>query len=181
MERTGRTVVILTVAAWLAALSPALATPGPTGDDPVRIGIGVGGELIDIVSPDEHDDEGDEDNGDNGGDNGDENGDEDGDGVVDALVHLVDRVLAVLFGEDDDSVTPTPVVSVAAERPAAERARPADDDGFEALLEFLEDVLDSDVVEIVEDLVDVVTDTVEIVVCTVSRLVLTPFGGVPCV
>lgn len=69
MKRTGRTLVILTVAAWIAALTPAWAdtgpsgapapAPGPAGDDLIRIGIGIGGELIDVLNGDE--DNGDED------------------------------------------------------------------------------------------------------------------------
>ncbi len=60
MKRTGRSLVILTVAAWLAALTPALAAPSPVGDDPVRIGIGVGGDIIDVLSDDDGDDDGDD-------------------------------------------------------------------------------------------------------------------------
>ncbi len=197
MKRTGRPLVILTAAAVLAALTPALAdtgtrapvpAPAPAGDDPVRIGIGVGGALIDIVSPDEHDDEGDEDNGDedngdedNGdedgdhdGDgliglllgNGDDNGDGDGDGVLEELLNVVERVLDILLGEDEDSAGPPDGVQVAA-------APPAEDDRFEELPDVLEALLDDGLLELPEDvleeLLDLVADSVEGVVCVVGR------------
>ncbi|HEY3238367.1 MAG TPA: hypothetical protein VGL92_02295 [Acidimicrobiia bacterium] len=210
MKRTGRTLVILTLAAWLAALTPAGANtgpsgapapaPGPAGDDPVRIGVGVGGELIDFLSH-HHDDDGDDD-GDHHGDgllglllgHGDDNGDDDDDGLLEELVHVVDRVLAVVFGEDEDSVS-SPALSMSSglvHLPVEERAvpvaavSPADDDGFEELLEFLQDVLDdllddNDVIEAVEDVVDTVTDAVEAVVCAVVKRLEPAPGAMPCV
>ncbi|MDQ3944771.1 MAG: hypothetical protein M3357_06405, partial [Actinomycetota bacterium] len=94
MRRTGRTLVILTVATSLAALTPAIATSGPADDDPIGVEIGIGGELIDILSHDE--DDGDEDNG---------------DGLLEVLVEVVDEVLVAIFGEDDDSVHSPPALT----------------------------------------------------------------------
>ena len=186
--RTGRTLVILTVAAWLAALTPALAAPGLVGDDPVRIGIG--GEIIDLL---DHDD--DDDDGDHGGD-GDRSGrrdghgdddDDDDDGLLELVVEVVEEVLEALFDHDDDSVSsPLPSTSLRADRLAAGNGalpvaaiRPADD-GFDDLLDFLEDVLDdSTAIEIVEDTLDTVLDSVEVVVCIVDRLLLSPMPA-PC-
>ncbi len=160
--------MILTVALWLAALSPARAgtgpTPAPAGRDPIRIGVGVGGELIDLISPADHDeDEGDEDNGDSLLDglvdlligNGDDD-DEDSDGVV-------TRVVEILFGEESDSVGSGPVVS-ATVVPEAD-LRPADDDGVVGeVLELLED----DEIGALEDILDFVEDTVEFVLVSVG-------------
>jgi hypothetical protein len=139
LTRTGRTLVILTMAAWLATLTPALADVGPVGasapppvaagEDPIRIGIGIGGEIIDVLSHDE--DEGDD--------------DEHHDG-------LIRRVLEILFGEEDDS----------AGAPAT-LAQPADDD--EGLIG---EPLDG-VVEILEDVADSVTDGVDAVICALVR------------
>jgi hypothetical protein len=74
--------------------------------------------------------------------------------------------------------------------------RPADDDGFEELLDFLEEVLLSDdllegvtdndlfdgvqeVLEAVAETVETVADAVEAVVCTVSRLLVAPPAMTP--
>jgi hypothetical protein len=200
--------VILTVAVWIAALTPALADTGPVGapvpdpnpaaDDPVRIGIGIGGELIDVLSHEEDgdDDDGDEDNGDDDGDNGDEDNGDDG------LVGVVHRVLDVLVGEEDDSagspparlpVAADPVMAVA---PPAEAGvlltgppfRPADDDDGlvwellgldddgddDGLLDDLVELDDLDIdieVEPVEDVVDILDDVVETVTDAVDAVI----------
>jgi hypothetical protein len=182
--------VILTVAAWLAALTPAWAdtgpsgapapAPGPAGDDPVRIGVGVGGELIDILSHDDDngdEDNGDEDNGDEDGDhnghgllglllgNGDDDGDEDGDGLLDELVNVVDKVVEALFGEDEDSVDSPAGLSVEAVRPTD------DDDGLvPQVLEALEE-LDLDDIEPLEDVLDLAGDTVNFVAAAGNQVV----------
>jgi hypothetical protein len=173
--------VILTVACWLAALSPALADvrpvrapappPVPAGDDPVRVGIGIGGELIAVL---DHD-----------GDNGDE--DEDGDGLVGLLVGdgegdddedhdgVVGRLLEVLFGEEEDSASATPVAVI----------QPADDDDglVGELLELPEDIdLLEDVGDGVEELLESTAHGLEVTFCILDRVLNKPPGGgyIPC-
>lgn len=208
MKRTGRSLVILTMAAWLAALTPALAAPSPVGDDPVRIGIGVGGDIIDVLSDDHDDDDGDRDHdGDHDGDGdgllglllGHGDDDDDNDGLLEEVVEVVDRVLAVVFGgDDDDSVNSSPPAPAAALdlRPVAApilpvaAVRPADDDGFEELLDFLEEVLlsedllegvtDNDLLDDgVDEVLEAVAASVEGLVCTVSRLLVPPPAMTP--
>ncbi len=94
---------------------------------------------------------------------------------------MVDRVLAVVFGGDDDD-------SVNSAAPAT--VRPADDDGFEELLDFLEEVLlsddllegvtDNDAIDGVEEVLDSVGDSVEVVVCVVDRVFNKPTTPIPC-
>ena len=206
MRRTGRALVILTVAVWIAALTPARADtgplrapvpePNPTADDPVRVGIGIGGEIIDVLS---HDDDGDEDNGDD--DNGDDNGDDDGTGLLDAvvallvgegdedddddddsggLVRVLDRVVDVLVGEEDDAAAGPPF------RPSDDNdglvwellglGEDGDDDGLLDDLVELDDIdidIDiepvEDVIDILDDTAETVTDAVDAVVCVLVR------------
>ena len=170
--------VILTVVAWLATLTPATAAPAPGGDDPVRIGIGIGGQLINLLS-DDHDDDDD----DHGHHDDDDDDDDDGllgdDGLLEVVLEVVEEVLEALFGDDDDSVGARPVMFSPA------------DDNFEELLDFLDDVVDSDPVDALADVIESLEDTVETVnisvlavVCTVSRLLVPPTGmpmPAPCI
>lgn len=118
----GRTLVILTMAAWLAALTPASAAPGPADSDAIRTGIGIGGELIDVRGLDDYESYDHEDS------------DDDGDGNF---------LFDLLFGDDEeDANAALAVVEVLEELELGDLLELEDIEPVEDILDLVEEGVD---------------------------------------